>query len=148
MFTAHSSPNINIKDFLLTTWNSVFPFKNTGSVSVGFTKSLKKRRSKHNRYSFAYCWSRRKTQRGEGEIKKEMFMLFGRTATKFHQQRSKVAVNKEVWQQRRVCKSPQCDLLETSCNGHDAAAADRVKRLFFLLASVLMKINWIYSVRA
>ena len=37
MFTAHSSPNINIKDFLLTIRNSVFPLK-IQEISVWFTK--------------------------------------------------------------------------------------------------------------
>ena len=40
MFTAHSSPNINIKDFLLTIWNSVFPLKLQETL-VWFTKPIK-----------------------------------------------------------------------------------------------------------
>lgn len=41
MFTAHSSPNINIKDFLLTVWNSVFPLK-IQEILVWFIKPIKK----------------------------------------------------------------------------------------------------------
>lgn len=40
MFTAHSSPNINIKDFLLTSRNSIFPLK-IQEILVWFSKPLK-----------------------------------------------------------------------------------------------------------
>ena len=40
MFTAHSSPNINIKDFLLTARNSVFPLK-IQEILVCFSEPVK-----------------------------------------------------------------------------------------------------------
>lgn len=40
MFTAHSSPNINIKDFLLTMRNSVFPLK-IQEILVWFVEPIK-----------------------------------------------------------------------------------------------------------
>lgn len=40
MFTAHSPPNINIKDFLLTIRNSVIPLK-IQEILVCFTKPIK-----------------------------------------------------------------------------------------------------------
>lgn len=53
MFTAHRWPNINIKDFLLTIWNSVFPLKIQEKL-VWFIKPIKTikhkkgKKTKHN----------------------------------------------------------------------------------------------------
>lgn len=84
MFTAHSSPNINIKDFLLTIWNSVFPLKIQGLL-VWFTKPIKtikhkkeKNVPKHNHLvlSTVGAEEKLKAQGGHfGEIKKEILML-------------------------------------------------------------------------
>ncbi len=72
MFTAHSSPNINIKDFLLTIWNSVFPLK-IQEILVWFTKPIKtikhkkkgKNHQEHNKFSLANCQRRKNLQHKE-----------------------------------------------------------------------------------
>lgn len=53
MFTAHSSPNINIKDFLLTIRNSVFPLK-IQEILVWFTKpvkTIKRKKKNHQKHN-------------------------------------------------------------------------------------------------
>lgn len=84
MFTAHSSPNINIKDFLLTIWNSVFPLK-IQEILVWFTmpiKTIKHKKEKndqeHNSLILPTVGAEEKltVQGGHfGGIKKEILML-------------------------------------------------------------------------